>query len=340
MLRLSAEPLNLPYKYPFTIARWTKLGIENVLVQIRSGDLIGMGEGAPNKRYEEDQPKGLEFLQSIADEDLEDLESLRSFLDLYQGEHLKGRAAMLAALDIAYFDIIGQLEGKRVGELFGLKALIGPATSFTIAIDSLEMIKDKSLEAKEYKVLKVKLGTKNDKEIIDAIRSVSDQNIRIDANEAWKDKEYAIEIIEWLEKQGVELIEQPLPAGSLEDVAWLRDRSPLPIIADEDLKSLKDLDSLKDCYDGINVKVDKAGGLKPARNLIESAKTLGLQVMVGCMGASSLSITAAAHIALDADYVDLDGHLLLKEDTFDGLFLVDGQIAIKEIPGLGVSRKH
>jgi len=338
-MHLRSSPLNLPYTHPFGISRWTKTGIENIVVELVGESHIGFGEGAPNKRYEESQETGIAYLESIDESKLVSLESLRKFLDQEQSQDLSGKAASIAALDIAYFDLLGKTKERSVAQLFGLETGVGPVTSYTIAIDSLDVIKEKTLEAADYAVLKVKLGTDQDREIIECIRSVSDQVIRIDANEGWKDPETAIQHIDWLARKNVELIEQPLPAGRFEDVAWIRERAELPIFADEDFKSVKDIATLKEYYDGVNVKVDKSGGLRPARNLIEKAKEASLKVMVGCMGSSSLSITAAAHVSLDADYLDLDGHLLLKEDAFEGVYLDEGRIALRDEVGLGVKRK-
>lgn len=336
---LTCSPLNLPYKHPFGISRWTKTGIENIVVELSDEEHFGLGEGAPNKRYDESQESGINFLESVDNSVFESLDSLREYLEQEQAGDLNGRAASIAALDIAYFDLLGKVSQKSVAELFGLKTGLGPVTSFTIAIDSLEVIKEKTLEASPYEVLKVKLGTDQDRDIIECIRNVSEQVIRVDANEGWQDPETALRQIDWLSKTNVELIEQPLPAGRYEDVAWIRERSELPIFADEDFKHAEDIATLTECYDGVNVKVDKSGGLKPSRALIEQAQKAGLKVMVGCMGSSSLSITAAAHISLDADYLDLDGHLLLAEDAFEGVYLEGGRIALSDEFGLGVKRK-
>lgn len=336
---LRCHRLNLPYLHPFGISRWTKTGIENIVVELSDGALTGFGEGAPNKRYDESQETGIQYLESIDPKNLVSLESLRHFLDVEQSGDLSGKAASVAALDIAYFDLKGKIEKASVAQLFGLKTGVGPVTSFTIAIDSLDVIKTKTLEASSYGVLKVKLGTEQDQEIIECIRSVSDQVIRVDANEGWKNPETALKQIDWLSKKNVELIEQPLPAGSFEDVAWIRERSELPLFADEDFKDAKDFAILMECYDGVNVKIDKSGGLRPSRKLIESAKEVEMMVMVGCMGSSSLSITAAAHISLDADFLDLDGHLLLAKDAFEGVYLDEGRIALKDSVGLGVKKR-
>jgi len=338
-MQLSTKALNLPYLHPFGISRWTKTEIANVVVELSDGEISGIGEGAPNQRYSESQESSLEYLSNLDAGSLQDISAIRSFLDKTQSESLTGIAASIAALDIAYYDFIGKEKGLRVSEIFGLEGLEGPVTSFTIAIDTPKMIEQKTLEASEYKVLKVKLGSDQDEAIMSTIRRVSEQVVRVDANEGWTDKEVAIRNIEWLQSQNVELVEQPMPAGNLEDVAWLKERTAMPLFADEDCKNIDDLSHLREAYDGVNVKVDKSGGLKPARMLIESAKNLDLKVMVGCMGSSSLSISAAAHISLDVDFVDLDGNLLLARDIYEGVGLDEGRIRIPDKAGVGVVLK-
>jgi len=212
-----------------------------------------------------------------------------------------------------------------------------PPTSKTIAIASPEKVVARVREAEAFQVLKVKLGCPADREIITAVRSVTDQRIRVDANEGWKSPEAALREIEWLADQNVELIEQPLPASDHAGMKWLHARSPLPLFADEAVSDPADLPRISESYHGINVKLAKSGGIFPAVRLAETARVYGLSIMVGCMVESSCGVAAAAPVALGADFVDLDSHLLIEDDPFSGLKLEDGRIRLSSSPGLGVT---
>jgi L-alanine-DL-glutamate epimerase-like enolase superfamily enzyme len=205
---------------------------------------------------------------------------------------------------------------------------------FTIGIDDLAVIKEKVVAANNFPVLKVKLGTDYDYEIIESIRGITNIPLRIDANEGWT-KEEAVEKITWLETQNVELIEQPLPAAEIEATKWIKKRVHLPLFADESLTSSKDMDKLQGAFDGVNIKLMKCGGLTEALKMVEKAREMNLKTMIGCFIESSLGITAAAHIAPLFDYIDLDGALLIRSDPFRGAQITNGQIDIPDEPGLG-----
>jgi L-alanine-DL-glutamate epimerase-like enolase superfamily enzyme len=195
----------------------------------------------------------------------------------------------------------------------------------------------KTREAAPYKILKVKVGKPNDEEFIKAVRSEApDKPIRVDANEGWTDKEEAIKKIEWLVKNGIEFIEQPMPSHMMEETAWLRDRSPVPIIADEAVKSARDIPKLAEAYDGINIKIMKSGGLQEAMRMIWLAKSLSMKIMIGCMIESSVAISAAAQMCSLIDYADLDGNLLISNDPYVGATLIDGHVVVNDKPGIGV----
>jgi L-Ala-D/L-Glu epimerase len=238
---------------------------------------------------------------------------------------------------MAVHDLAARALGVPVHRLLGVDTARMPITSFSIGIDTPEVVAAKVREADDYHVLKVKVGTPDDRAIIGAVRSVTRKPIRVDANEAWKDPAEALAHIEWLAAQGVELVEQPMPAADLEAARWLRARSPLPLIADEAVLSGAELVRIADAYHGVNVKLMKHGGIAPTLDLIAVARALGLQVMIGCMIESGLGIAAAAHIAPLCDWVDLDGNLLLAEDPFPGHPVVDGRLALRDAPGLGVA---
>ena len=253
---------------------------------------------------------------------------------IFEDPGIQGSAK--AALDMALLDLEGKRRGLTAAEVLGVPEGVPPVTSFSIGIDDVETIRAKVLAAKGYGILKIKLGTDHDGAIIDAVRSVTDQTLRVDANEGWKDPETALRQIERLAGQGVELIEQPLPAGRLEEVAWMRERSLLPIFADEDVMNSRDIPRLAAAYHGINIKLMKAGGPREAWRMIQLARTHGLKVMLGCMIESSCGISAAAHLSGAVDFVDLDGHLLLALDPFSGLRLEEGRVRSSRAPGLGV----
>ena len=192
-------------------------------------------------------------------------------------------------------------------------------------------------EAAEFPVLKIKVGLDSDEATIDAVRSVTGKPLRVDANEGWKDKETAIRRLEWLSRRGVELVEQPMPAAMLEEAAWLKARSPIPLFADEACLRASDIPGLRGTCHGINVKLDKAGGLREALRMIHTARACGLQILLGCMVSSSVSTTAAAHLSPLVDFADLDGHLLVTSDPWEGVAVRDGRLLLNDRPGSGSS---
>ncbi|HJM85984.1 MAG TPA: enolase C-terminal domain-like protein, partial [Candidatus Marinimicrobia bacterium] len=212
-------------------------------------------------------------------------------------------------------------------------------TSFTIGIDDREKIKEKVLEAEEYPLLKVKLGSDHDKEIINTLRDVTDKLIRVDANEGW-DLEEGKRMCDWLSERNVEFVEQPLPADNLDDTAKLREHSPLELVADENCIDSEDIPSISDAFDGINIKLMKCGGLREAFKMIQMARERQMKIMLGCMIETSVAITAAAILSPLVDYADLDGNILASNDPFDGVKVRDGMLVLPEGPGLGVTLKE
>jgi L-alanine-DL-glutamate epimerase-like enolase superfamily enzyme len=220
-------------------------------------------------------------------------------------------------------------------ELLGLDSTHTPVTSFTIGLDTPEVVARKVREAAGYPVLKVKMGSADDREVLVAVRDTTDRPIRVDANEGWTPAD-ALERLEWLARLGVELVEQPLPAAQLEETKVLRRRSPLPFYADESVHRAEDIPRLAEAFDGINIKLMKCGGLAEATRMVAVARAHGMKVMLGCMIESSVAITAAAHLSPLVDIADLDGNLLLEEDPFVGATVVDGRLVLPDGPGLGV----
>jgi L-alanine-DL-glutamate epimerase-like enolase superfamily enzyme len=299
----------------------------------------GIGAGAPIVRYHESAASGQQALGAVrALASGGDPWRVETFLgDAFR--YLEGQYAARAALDIALHDWIGKRLGIPVYRLFGLDPAEAPLTTFSIGIDTPEVTRQKVREAAEFPVLKVKVGLESDEATIDAVRSVTGKPLRVDANEGWKDKEAALRKIEWLAAKGVELIEQPLPTSMLDETAWIRERSPIPVFADEACLRSTDIPGLAGAYDGVNVKLDKAGGIREGLRMIHTARACRLKVMLGCMISSSVSTTAAAHLSPLVDFADLDGHLLVANDPWEGVVVRDGRLVLPDRPGLGLRER-
>lgn len=298
--------------------------------------LTGRGEGAPIIRYHEDAKSAQAAVERAADY-LATVDPT-AFTKAIDGllARVEGEWAAKAAMDIALFDWLGQKRGLPVHALFGADPADAPVTTFSIGMDKPDVVREKVKEAAPYPVLKVKVGLASDEEMIASVRSATDKPLRVDANEGWKDKETAARKIEWLQTQNVEFIEQPMPAHMLEEAAWLRERVEMPIIADEACLRPADVVKLAGACDGVNIKIDKAGGLLQGYRMIQIARALGMKTMLGCMISSSVSITAAAQLSPLVDYADLDGNLLISNDPFRGVTVKDGKLVLPTEPGLGL----
>jgi len=242
-------------------------------------------------------------------------------------------------VDIALHDLLGKLMGQPWYNIWGFPKEKTPYTSFTIGIDTAEVVRQKTLEAREYRILKVKLGRDTDKMMIETIRSVTDKPICVDVNQGWKDKNQALEMIHWLKDRGVVFVEQPMPKEQVDDMAWLTERSPLPTIGDESVQRLPDVKKAQGVYHGINVKLMKCTGMREAHRMILFARALNMKVMIGCMTETSCAISAASHLSPMVDWADLDGALLISNDVFDGTTIVDGRVTLTDRPGIGIQPK-
>jgi L-alanine-DL-glutamate epimerase-like enolase superfamily enzyme len=309
---------------------------DTFFVEYSRDGVTGIGEGAPIVRYKESAESCRQAVESIREWLLS--QNPEAFLPLMDGvfRRIEGQFAAKAALDIALLDWNAQKLGVPLWRMFGLDPAAAPVTTFSIGIDKAEVIRQKVREAADFPVLKIKVGLDNDEEVIEAVRSVTNKPLRVDANEGFRSKEQAVEKILWLEKHGVEFIEQPLPAANLEDMNWIRKRVHMPVFADEACLHPADIPRLAPYFDGVNVKVDKCGGLLEAKRMIEMARALGLKVMLGCMVSSSVAITAAAHLSPLVDYADLDGHLLISNDPYEGVRVEKGKLILPDRPGLGL----
>lgn len=309
-------------------------------VEYTKDGLTGIGEGAPIIRYKESAQTCTEAVEKIRPwlESCDPWQYQKVMAGVFA--RIEGNWAAKAALDIALLDWIGKRQKLPLWKFLGLDRNDAPVTTFSIGIDKAEVVKQKVKEAEAYPVLKVKVGLANDEEMIAAVRSATDKPLRVDANEGFKSKEAAVEKINWLEKQKVEFIEQPLPAANLEDMNWIRKRVHMPIFADEACLHAGDIAKLAPHFDGVNIKIDKCGGLLEGMRMIQVARSLGLKVMLGCMVSSSAAITAAAQISPMVDYADLDGFLLIANDPYEGVKVEQGRLVLPDRPGLGLKTRQ
>ena len=336
-MELTAQTLELKLTEPFRISRSVQYYAHNVLTQIESDGIVGIGEAAPSGFYGEKRESVLMALSYFADHLGDDpllIEDVMAGLDRV----MQGNAAAKAAVDMALYDLVGKRLGVPIYQLLGLNPTRTPHTSFTIGMDTPAEMAKRALVAREYPILKIKLGGRHDLDIIKAIRDVTDAVIRVDANAAWTPKE-AIRKIATLEPYNIEFVEQPLPPKDLAGLRLVRENVGLPIIVDESCVTLEDIPLILGCADGINIKLMKCGGIAHALKMIHAARAHHLKVMLGCMIESSLAITAAAQISPLVDYADLDGMLLVDNDPFDGVQVKDGKLLLPDRPGLGIRRR-
>ena len=337
-MKLTFTQFDLRLKHTFTISRSSRDISPIVITELEHDGIVGFGEASPSGRYGENIETVKAFLANVDLSRFDDPFQLESILDYVNGL-AEGNTSAKAAVDIALHDWIGKKLGVPLYKYWGLDKTRTPMTSFTIGIDTPDVIEKKVREAEEYPLLKIKLGGSNDEEIMRTIRKVTKKTLRVDANEGWKTKEVALEKIKWLEQEGVEFVEQPMPASDLAGTAWVRERVSIPIIADENSIRLHDVPKLQGVFDGINIKLMKCTGVREAIQMIHTARACGMKIMVGCMIESSVAISAAAQFTPLLDYADLDGHVLTTNDPFDGVRIVDGKLILPDRPGIGVTKK-
>ncbi|MBI4912543.1 MAG: dipeptide epimerase [Acidobacteria bacterium] len=298
--------------------------------------VTGLGEGAGIVRYRQDALGGQKALEGVRDFLLAADPWHHAKVVAELDRRLPGQRAAVSAVDLALLDWAGKRQGVPLYRLLGLDPSEAAVTTMSIGIDTPEVTRLKVQEAADFPFLKIKVGLATDEATLDAVRSVTKKPLRVDANEGWTNKEEAVRKINWLESQGVELVEQPLPAHMVEEARWVRSRVHIPLFADEACHSAKEIPALREAFDGIVVKLDKSGGVHEALRMIEVARALGMKVMIGCMVSSSCTITAAAHLSPLADYADLDGHLLISNDPYAGVRVEKGRLILPDSPGLGV----
>ena len=333
-LNLSYKPYELTLRHAFNLAKSSRTTTPDVLVQLEYDGIIGYGEASMPPYLGESIKSVCEFLSKVDLSQFKDpfrMEEILSYVDNIAPDN---RAAK-ASIDIALHDLLGKIMGQPWYKIWGLSPEKAPYTSFTIGIDTAEVVRKKVDEAAPYKVIKVKMGLDNDKELVDIIRSKTDRSICVDANQGWTSKEQALEMCEWLAERNCLFVEQPFPKEMIDETAWLRERSPLPLIADEFLQRLPDVARAREAYDGINIKLMKSTGMHEAYKMAVLARGFGMKVMLGCMTETSCAISAAAQLAPMVDWADLDGNLLISNDCFDGMKIVDGKVTLFDKPGIG-----
>jgi L-Ala-D/L-Glu epimerase / N-acetyl-D-glutamate racemase len=318
---------------------------EVIIVELTDRDgITGLGEAPPSAVYGETAAGVLEFYRrvDVSQFSFEDISSSMAQLEAFGPMP----SAAHCGLNTALADGAAKRARKALGDFFNLEFQENHHfTSFSIGIDSPDIIRKKVLAAANYPVLKLKVGAAHDDENLAALRSVApDKPVRVDANEGWKTKENTLERLEWLASDGcIQFVEQPMPRNaSLKDLLWLKERSPLPLFADESCQTVKDIPHCAEYFHGVNVKLVKAGGVSMAHETLQAARRAGLKTMIGCMIETSVLISAAAHLAELADYLDLDGNLLITNDPYSGVTARNGILSfanVKEPFGLRVSKR-
>lgn len=337
-MHLSFEPYELKLKHVFTVSSFSRSTTPDVQVRIDYDGYAGYGEASMPPYLGQTVESVCSFLKKVDLEQFPDpfcIDDILTYIDSLS----PGDSAAKAAVDIALHDLVGKIIGAPWHRMLGLNPEKTPNTTYTIGIDTDEMVKLKTREvAGQFKILKVKLGTPRDREMIRAIREVSDLPIAVDVNQGWKNKKKALDEIFWLKEQGIVMVEQPMPKEMLDANAWLTEKSPLPTFADEAIQRLKDIPAIKGAYTGINIKLMKCTGMREAWKMMNYARAEGMKVMIGCMTETSCAIAAAAQLSPAVDFADLDGNLLITNDIFRGTTVVDGKITLNQLPGIGIEK--
>lgn len=333
-LKLSFEAYELHLNHTFTIASFSRTSTPVMLVKIEWDGFVGYGEASMPPYLGESHETARKFLSRLDLVQFPDPFRLNEILT-YVDSVAEGNCAAKASVDIALHDLLGKLMDKPWFKIWGYNQEDTPLTTYTIGIDSPDVVAEKVKEAAPYKILKVKIGADTDVEMIDTIRKITNVPLCVDVNQGWTDKRKALDKICWLKEQGVVFVEQPMDRYNLEDMAWLTQHSPLPTIADEAIQRLEDVAKLKDVYSGINIKLMKCTGMREAHKMLNLARSLDMKVMIGCMTETSCGVSAAAQLSPMVDWADLDGNLLISNDPFKGIEIVNGKVILPNSPGIG-----
>src|SRR5450759_877799 len=337
-LSLSFLPYDLQLRHVFTLANSSRKNTPDVLTRLEIDGVGGYGEASMPPYLEESVETAIRFLSLLDLGQLNDPFQMDDILQ-YVDSVMPGNTAAKAAVDIALYDLVGKLMKQPWYKIWGFDPSDTPNTSFTIGIDTPEVVRQKVAEAAPYKILKVKLGQATDRQMIETIRSVTDRPLCVDVNQGWTDREKALEMIYWLKENGVVFVEQPMPKTAIDDMAWLTQNSPLPTIADESFQRLPDMMKVHGVYNGINIKLMKCTGMREASQMLTLARSMEMKVMIGCMTETSCAVSAAAQLAPKADWADLDGNLLITNDPYSGVQVVNGKVTLIDQPGIGVKEE-
>jgi L-alanine-DL-glutamate epimerase-like enolase superfamily enzyme len=336
-MKLRFRPYTLELKHVFTIATSSRTTTPVVLTEVEYNGMIGYGEASMPPYLGESHESATTFLSKVDLSRFENPFELESIMEYVDGL-APGNPAAKASVDIAIHDLLGKIMNQPWYNIWGYDKKLAPPTSFTIGIDKEDVVRQKTKEAAEFKILKVKLGRDTDRMMIETIRSVTDKPITADVNQGWKDRAAALEMLHWLKEKGVVMIEQPMPKEQIDNNAWLTERSPIPTFGDEAVQRLPDVKKAHGVYSGINIKLMKSTGMREAHKMMELARSLGMQVMLGCMTETSCAISAASHLSPMVDFADLDGALLISNDVYDGTKVIDGKVVLMERPGIGLKK--
>jgi len=331
---LRFRPYTLQLRHVFTVAVNSRTTTPVVLTEIEYDGVVGYGEASMPPYLGESHDTATAFLGKVDLSGFANPFELETILARIDGI-APGNPAAKAAIDIALHDLVGKILKQPWYNIWGYDPAKAPVTTFTIGIDTPDVVRAKTKEAAEFKVLKIKLGKDTDKAMVEAIRSVTDKPLTGDANQGWTDRQQALDMMFWLKERGFLYVEQPLPKERIDDTAWITERSPLPVIGDEGIQRLTDLSKARGVYSGVNIKLMKSTGMREAHKMLELARGYGMKVMIGCMTETSCGISAASHLSPMVDWADLDGALLIANDIFDGAKVVEGKVVISPRPGIG-----
>lgn len=328
-------PYPLQLKHTFTIANSSRNTTPDMLTCIEFEGIRGYGEASMPPYLGESIDSASRFFSSLNLNQFKDPFQIEDILH-YVDAVMPGNCAAKAAIDIALHDLVGKMMGQPWYKIWGFNPANTPNTSFTIGIDTPDVVRVKVKEAAPYQILKVKLGQSTDKEMIETIRSETNKPLCVDVNQGWTDKQKALEMIYWLKDKGVVFVEQPMPKTAIDDMAWLTENSPLPTIGDESVQRLGDVMKARGVYSGINIKLMKCAGMREAHQMLTLAKSLGMKVMIGCMTETSCAVSAAAQLSPETNWADLDGNLLISNDPYSGIQVINGKIMLADHPGIGI----
>ncbi len=334
-LQFSFVPHELQLKHVFTLANSSRKSTPDILTRIEFDGFVGYGEASMPPYLGESVESATKFYQLL---------NLAQFNDPFQTEKIlkyvdelaPGNCAAKASIDIALHDLLGKIMGQPWYKIWGFDPADTPNTSFTIGIDTPDVVRQKVAEASPYKIMKVKLGQQTDREMIETIRSATNVPICVDVNQGWTDRQQALDMIFWLKEKGVVFVEQPMSKTAIDDLAWLTEKSPLPIIGDERVQRLADVHKAHGVYSGINIKLMKCTGMREAHQMLTLARALDMKVMIGCMTETSCAVSAAAQLAPKCDWADLDGNLLISNDPYSGVKIVNGKVTLNDQSGIGI----